>query len=185
MQPLVSNSAIGATTREASSDDAPAIRQVLRVAFGREAEADLVDELRRTGGLVATLVAEAHGCVIGCVAFSPVTIEASASRQPAVALAPLAVIPSAQGCGVGTLLVRRGLHECRCQALTRVVVLGDPDYHGRFGFIPARRLGIVPPFPAPEDALQALELQPGALHGCSGTVKYHQAFTQQALWQSP
>lgn len=109
--------------------DRDAIDALLRVAFGGEDEARLVAELRRQGDLSLSLVAEAAGAVIGHLGLSPLTGDAEA-----LALAPLAVAPRAQGLGIGGALVHEALGWA---AETPMVVLGDPAYYGRFGFAPA------------------------------------------------
>ena len=54
----------------------------------------------------------------------------------------MAVLPEYQRKGIGSLLVRAGLEECRTLRHEIVVVLGHSDYYPRFGFVPARPKGI-------------------------------------------
>ena len=58
-----------------------------------------------------------------------------------VGLAPVAVLPARRRSGIAARLVREGLEACRERRRGFVVVLGDPAYYGRFGFLPAERLG--------------------------------------------
>jgi predicted N-acetyltransferase YhbS len=51
------------------------------------------------------------------------------------ALAPVAVAPSRQGCGIGGLVVRACLR--RAAPGLPVFVIGDPAFYERFGFEPA------------------------------------------------
>jgi putative acetyltransferase len=55
-----------------------------------------------------------------------------------------------------------------------VIVLGSPNYYPRFGFSAEKARHLVSPFPP--EAFMALELQPGALDGVAGRVKYPEAF---------
>lgn len=160
--------------RRERPDDADAIREILVAAFGREAEARLVDRLRASGKIACALVAEEKGRVLGHVVFS--AIAAGVNRAPGVALAPLAVMPAFQRLGIGSALVSAGLERLRQEKGQRVLVLGDPAYYTRFGFVPASRFGLTCPFPAPEDAFMAIELQPGAFNGVSGMVRYGHEF---------
>jgi len=57
-----------------------------------------------------------------------------------------------------------------------VIVLGHAEYYPRFGFGPASRYGITSPFPAADESFLAIELQPGALSGCTGVVGYRPEF---------
>jgi putative acetyltransferase len=65
------------TIRREEPGDAASIHQVNLLAFGQPLEADLVDALRQSGGLIISLVAILDGCLVGHIAFSPVTITSS------------------------------------------------------------------------------------------------------------
>ncbi|MGH8206028.1 MAG: GNAT family N-acetyltransferase [Steroidobacteraceae bacterium] len=64
----------------------------------------IVDELRRTGNLTISLVADAAGSVVGHVAVSPVRVSGRASGW--FGLGPISVMPERQRRGVGSGLVR-------------------------------------------------------------------------------
>ncbi len=57
-----------------------------------------------------------------------------------------------------------------------VVVVGHPAFYPRFGFVPARPLGLRCEYPVDEEAFMVSELTPGALHGRRGVVMYAPAF---------
>ncbi|MCC7374214.1 MAG: N-acetyltransferase [Verrucomicrobiales bacterium] len=158
--------------------DIPVIHQVVEAAFGRAAEANLVDALRRGGGLSLSAVATFDGRVIGNVAFSPVTIGAGDKVTPGLALAPAAVDPEFQGRGIGTRLIGWALEECRRMDHRLIVVLGHPRLYHRFGFKDAESCGILSPFPVPPEVFMVLELIPGAAKGCSGQVRYRPELSQ-------
>lgn len=114
--------------RPEARQDQDLISALLTQAFGGEDEARLVKNLRDQADLSHSLVADAQGTIIGHVALSPIRAE-----RPAFALAPISVLPKAQGLGIGSALVRAAL-ELVPDAI--VVVLGDPAYYTRFGFRP-------------------------------------------------
>jgi putative acetyltransferase len=60
--------------------------------------------------------------------------------------------------------------------LEEIVVLGHPNYYPRFGFVPAKPLGIQWEHDVPEDVFMALALTENALDGVTGVVKYHPAY---------
>jgi putative acetyltransferase len=161
--------------RPETGTDHEAIRQVNRLAFGQEDEARLVDALRDGGHVRLSLVAEQAGQVVGHVLFSDLPIVTEAGTVPALALAPMAVLPGFQNQGVGSALVRRGLEACRDQGHRIVVVLGHPRYYPRFGFSPALAAALDSPFSG-KDSFMAAELVPGALAGVTGQVRYPPPF---------
>ena len=156
--------------------DHEAVAQLLTDAFGGPAEARLVDLLRATDDYVPdlTLVADIDGEVVGHIAFSRVRV----GEETALALAPMAVAPTHRRSGVGTALARAALERAADRAEAAVIVLGHPEYYPRFGFVPAGRFGIVPPWPdIPDDAFLALPL-PAYTEACRGVVVYPPAFDE-------
>jgi putative acetyltransferase len=120
--------------REEQLGDVDGIRAVHSAAFGRTAEADLVDQLRDGGFIVSSLVAVLNGRCVGNLVFSRIAISGADGDIPAVALAPVAVLPECQRHGIGTKLIEAGLERCRSLGRTVALVLGHPDYYRRFGF---------------------------------------------------
>lgn len=157
-------------------DDFNTVNTLLRASFGREAEARLVDRLRASGKIVSALVAEEKQRILGHVVISKVSVDAEGGEVDALALAPLAVEPAFQRLGIGSALVSAGLECCRLGKHARVLVLGDPVYYARFGFVPAVRFGLKSPFPAPENSFMVIELEPGAFAKVSGTARYGHEF---------
>lgn len=172
------------TARPERPEDAPAVGEVNRRAFGRAAEAELVDALRRALRRAAvpwiSLVAEDGGRVAGHIVFSPVTIEGEAGASLAMGLGPMAVLPGCHNIGIGSALVRAGLEACRRAGHLVVVVLGHPRYYPRFGFLPARARGLRCEYDVPDDVFMVAELEPGALAGRTGLVRYHPEFARSA-----
>jgi putative acetyltransferase len=93
-------------------------------------------------------------------------------------LAPMAVLPEYQKQGVGSSLVRDGLVEVHRTGFNIVVVLGHPDYYPRFGFFPASQMQLRSEYPVPNEVFMVIELEPGALKGKHGLVKYHPEFAR-------
>jgi putative acetyltransferase len=164
--------------RHEKPSDVAAIHHVNEQAFNRPAEANLVDTLRARAKVSLSLVAVEGDRIVGHILFSPVSIETAEKTVSAIGLAPMAVLPEFQRQGIGSLLVRSGLAECREAGHLVVVVLGHPEYYPRFGFVPATRHGIKSEFDVPDEVFMIMELSEGALSGCAGTAKYQPEFSE-------
>jgi putative acetyltransferase len=157
-----------------------AIREINVLAFGRETEAELLENLRNSRDFAPelSLVAIKDRRVVGHILFSPIAIHTNKEVFSALALAPMAVHPEVQSQGIGSELVRQGLDRCRNQGHSIVVVVGHPKYYPRFGFTAARVKGLEVPFPVPDEAFMVLELVSGAMNGITGMIIYPQEFLE-------
>lgn len=161
--------------RPERESDWPAVHAVNMAAFGRPAEADLVDAVREQCCPVVSLVAEEDGEIIGHILFSPVTLSGHADAM-IMGLGPLAVWPAHQRQGIGSALALAGLERCRELGAGAVVVLGHASYYPRFGFKTSTCFGIRSAFDVPEEAFMVVELLPGYLNNRSGVAHYHPVF---------
>ncbi|MHC4063624.1 MAG: GNAT family N-acetyltransferase [Planctomycetota bacterium] len=167
--------------RAEGRDDYAAIEEVNRLAFGQDDEARLVNALRQTPAFdpALSLLAVQAEQIIGHILFSPIHIETDPGMVPALALAPMAVVPKLQRRGIGTRLVLQGVQVCRRHGHDIVVVVGHPDFYARFGFVPAASFGLRAPFDVPEEAFRILALgRPESLQRISGVVRYPPAFNE-------
>ena len=157
-------------------EDSSSIRRVNELAFGRPAEADLVERLRHACADALSLVAD-DGTVVGHIVFTPVTWEGTRSHVIGMGLAPMAVLPDRQRQGIGSQLVRQGLHILRERHCPFVVVVGHPEYYPRFGFEPASKFGLVSQGEGmPDAAFMAVVLDRHAMAGGSGVARYRDEF---------
>ena len=138
------------TFRPEQPEDVSAVRRVHEAAFPTAAEADLVDRLRANGKAAVSLVAQYEREIIGHALFTAVTFDPPADVV-AFGLAPMAVLRGHEKHAVGRRLVQNGLAECHTRGACLVVVLGEPDYYGRFGFERASRHGLRNEFGAEDD----------------------------------
>jgi putative acetyltransferase len=160
--------------RNESVEDEAAILAINEAAFGGPDEAVLVDRLRDGGHALISLVAEVNAGIVGHIMFSRMWIRSATGLVPAVALAPVAVLPKYQRRGIGGRLIRYGLELLREQGEKIAIVVGHPDYYPRFGFSTDRTRRLSSTFPA--DAFMAMELSAGVLDGVEGAVVYPPAF---------
>ncbi|MEK9662517.1 MAG: N-acetyltransferase [Alphaproteobacteria bacterium] len=173
--------------REAGAADAAAIDAILHTAFDSDVEAGLVRDLVAdpTAAPSLSLIAEDDaGTAVGHVLFSHVRIEGAAGVRGAI-LAPLAVVPGAQGKGAGRALVETGLRWLAAAGADLVFVLGDPAYYGRFGFAPAAPHGLAAPYTLPPAYAEAWMVR--ALRDDVPDVASHivcaDALMRPELWQ--
>lgn len=162
-----------------TSQDFIQIRKINIEAFGRTAEADIVDKLREHCPDILSLVAEDDGAILGHILFSPVNIEGQGVKHNGMGLGPMAVLPSRQNQGIGSKLIRAGLKILRKRGCAFVIVLGHTKYYPKFGFEPASKYGIICQWPrVPDEAFMVLELSRGTLSGIKGTAKYCDEFNE-------
>lgn len=154
-------------------EDVPSIHRVVAAAFGREAEADLVDLLRSRGEVELSLVATEDLSIVGHVLLSEVSLDPTPQPRVTVwGVAPVSVAPAAQGRGVGSRLITAAITEAREQGVDALVLLGEPEYYHRFGF-ETTHLGNE--YGAREHFM-ALELKRACLEGIEATARYVGSF---------
>lgn len=167
------------TIRPETTADLPAIYAINQQAFeGRTAEPGLVNAIREGEGFIPELsmVAEVDGRPVGHILFSPISITTQGGEIPALALAPMAVLPAFQNGGIGSELVRAGLEAARQMGHAIVIVLGHPNFYPRFGFSASLARALECPYGDCGEAWMAQELVEGALAGVRGRVVYPAAF---------
>ena len=124
----------GLQLRPEAAGDVEAIAALTTSAFAGNphasgTEADIIARLRASGALAVSLVAEAGGSLVGHVAFSP-------TNHPGwFALGPISVAPGVQKRGIGTELIGAGVADLRMKGASGCILMGDPAYYGRFGFL--------------------------------------------------
>ncbi|MGQ9723255.1 MAG: GNAT family N-acetyltransferase [Candidatus Jordarchaeum sp.] len=164
--------------RSEEPEDYSEISEMHSLAFEQDNEARLVEVLRSSPDFIheLSLVAVLNGLIVGHILFSKIIIQSENRRVSALALAPMAVRPKYQNSGIRSQLVIKGIKECRSLGYGIVIVIGHPDYYPRFGFKPARALGVKTSFDVPDQAFLIREVIPSALDSVSGTVVYPSSF---------
>lgn len=168
-----------AVIRPETPSDAAAVHRVLLEAFGGPVEAALVDALRCSPAFVPelSLVAKQGGLVVAHLLFTRAGLAGGPPDVPLLALGPVGVLPEHQRRGIGSRLIREGLAAAAALGYAAVVLVGHPDYYPRFGFRPARSLGLQLPFDVPDEVAMALVLDPGAASSLRGAVIYPPEFS--------
>ena len=159
--------------RNETHDDVRAITEVTIAAFktlaiSRHTEQFIIEALRAAQALTVSLVAEMNGCVVGHIAFSPVTI--SDGTPDWYGLGPVSVLPEHQRKGIGKALINEGLSRLKAMKAQGCCLVGNPEYYQQFGFRNVAGLALegVPP-----EVFFALSFN-GQVP--QGTVAFHEGF---------
>ncbi len=148
--------------------DTPEIEALLDLCFAPGRTALSSYRLREGVAPVAELclmMRNDYGVPVGAIRYWPVRV----GDAPVLLLGPVAVHPTAQGEGLGALLMRESLERAARSGWQRVMLVGDLPYYARFGF--ARLGGVEMPPPTNPDRVLGLELTPGAWQGVTGLVE--------------
>ncbi len=158
---------------------APPIETLLDKAFGKDRRNKRSYHFRAGIKDIKDLrfVAHTHSELVGTIRFWPVDIAVSFDNSDidttsqALLLGPLGVSPELQGRGIGAALIEHGIHAARTQGFKIVILVGDLNYYGRFGFGPATDLQHHITMPGEQDhRVLVRELQNGALEGMRGII---------------
>ncbi len=101
---------------------------------------------------------------------------ATVATSSVVAVGPIGVLPEDQGVGIGSALMNTLLTAADAAGVPMVVLLGSPQYYGRFGFRPAQELGVISPEPRWGEAFQARPLT-AYTPAVAGRFQYAPAFS--------
>jgi putative acetyltransferase len=159
--------------RDETGADIDAITEVTIAAFNtleisKHTEQFIIEALRAAKALTVSLVAEEDGCVIGHIAFSPVTI--SDGTQNWYGLGPVSVLPEHQRKGIGKSLIQEGLSRLKNLNAQGCCLVGHPDYYRKFGF---KNISGFVHEGVPEEVFLSLSFDE---HIPQGTVTFHEGF---------
>jgi putative acetyltransferase len=167
--------AVAVDIREERPADIPAIREVNRLAFRQGQEGELIDSLRVNGGVLLSLVAISHGQIVGHILYTPIVV---GDRFIGAALGPIAVHPDYQRQGIGSELIKTGNRQLEDAGCAFIIVVGHAEFYPRFGFRPARPLGITCEWEVPDDVFMVLIIDQSKTAGMSGLAQYRSEFSR-------
>jgi predicted N-acetyltransferase YhbS len=160
--------------RPEETADIDDIYELNRLVFGQDNEARLVDHIRQGPNFIPqlSLVAYSDEQLIGYILFSKITVANGDFKHESLGVTSMVVHPEHQKRGMGAKLLTTGLQIATELGYTDVFVFGHEFYFPKFGFLPAARWNIKPPFDVPAEVFMALELIPNALLNVSGIVEF-------------
>jgi len=136
--------------RVAQETDLESILKVIETAFSDEENKvimNLVQGLHQetTSPSIKSLVVEDENQILGYVSYSPIFLKSDSSISGYI-LAPLAVSPEHQKQGIGSNLIKSGIDILTKDGAGVLLVYGDPNYYGRFGFNEEIGRIFIPPY---------------------------------------
>lgn len=156
------------------------VREANVHAFGgRDDEANLVLRIRMSDGFIPylSLVAETDGRIVGHLLLSKAAVVNEEDSNEVIVLAPIAVLPEYQRQGIGSQLITEGLLRCKELGFGLVMLIGHPTYYPKFGFKPARPIGLeLKQFEVPDDVFMVYEVLENTRRRIEGELQYPKAF---------
>jgi len=120
------------------SRDFAEIDALLDAAFGPERSGKSSNILRESNPALAAFsqVIRMAGHIVATVRFTPVHVHDSlfGAHANALLLGPLAVRPGMQSGGLGSKLMDYALKMVDAAGYKTIILVGDAEYYGRFGF---------------------------------------------------
>lgn len=129
-----------------STVDGDAVEALLDRAFGADRHLRTAYKVRGASAPIAALSLAAidrDGELIGTIQCWPIRLHGDdGAVRPLVMIGPVAVDPARQRDGIGRQLVMRALAAAQAEGLDQALMLiGDPEYYGRFFGFDASRTG--------------------------------------------
>lgn len=120
----------------ATADDRPEIEALLDAAFGPDRLQRTAQRLRDGSQPLAglSLVARDDGRLEGSIQLWPIELVTDTAPEPLILLGPVAVAADARKIGLGRRLIAASLAAADAAGHDAVMLIGDLDYYGRFGF---------------------------------------------------
>lgn len=161
-------------TRETTADIAEREALLDRV-MGEGRKRKSSEKLRRkrlpADGL-ALIARDENGIMVGTVRLWHISAgkKPDGKNVPALLLGPLAVETSLAGRGVGSALMRQAIESAKQFGHKAILLVGNPEYYTRFGFIGGKTDALAMPGPVERHRFLALELENNYLSGAAGLL---------------
>lgn len=168
--------------QQETPSDYQMVENLIKSAFKTAPHSDgnehlLVNQLRNSPSFIPELSLIAKigneketSKIVGHILLTKIQI----NNHTELALAPLSVLPEYQNQGIGKALINQAHTKAKALGFNAIVLLGEPNYYGKFGYQTASDFNITAPFDVPNEYYQVLFLSDKT--DICGTVVYDQAF---------
>lgn len=134
--PLIADRQVVSLPLPLASFPEAAVDRLLDAAFGAERRGRTAYRIRAGMDWLPALsfgIADANGALIGSLQSWPVALHrADGTQAPLIMVGPVAVDPALQRAGHGRALMDAAVTAARRQACDPLMMIGDPEYYGRF-----------------------------------------------------
>lgn len=121
----------------ASARYGAAIETLLDDVFGSDRHGRtayrLRDGVRAVDGL-SFVALDGEGALIGSIQLWPIELATETDVHALTLLGPVAVAKNLQGTGIGAALMETAIAAADAMGRSAIVLIGDAEYYGRFGF---------------------------------------------------
>lgn len=157
-------------SRAAIAADLPAVEALHDVVFGPGALTRASYRVRERQPVLSPFcrVLFHDGQLIAAIRYTAIRV---GGESNALMLGPLVVVPAFAGRGHARRLIAESLETARAAGIALIVLVGDPLYYARHGFVRSPPGRISMPSPVDAGRLLVLELSAGAAAGYEGRVE--------------
>lgn len=168
-----------------SNSDIETLVNVHLLAFGEDEGAEVAQLARAFLALPDTISisVERDGKVAGNVLFTPFVFPEH-PKTKCYLLAPCAVLPDHQGCGIGKELIETSIAHLKSIGTDAVFVLGVPAFYPRYGFAPTDKQTPYPDLLTMPESWMALDLTAGSVASLSGKPVAAEPIMQPEYWDT-
>ncbi|MFC3714163.1 GNAT family N-acetyltransferase [Sphingoaurantiacus capsulatus] len=117
-----------------------------------------------------SLIGRERGRLVGSIQYWPCELWDGERAHALTLLGPVAVAPDLQGTGLGKQLMTESLAQADAAGHGVIILIGDPEYYGRFGFEAAPTAAWAVPGPVERRRLLA-RLAPGVTLPVAGELR--------------
>lgn len=139
----------------------------------------VINKIRKADAFIKELdfVACDNEIIVGNIIYSKAKVINEKNHQfEILCMGPLGVLPSYQGKGIGSLLMKHSIGIAKALGYNGVVIFGNPNYYHNFGFENAKKYKIQTSWGDNFEEFMALELYEDSLKGISGKFYESSAF---------
>lgn len=135
-------------------------------------EQNFIDRLRKSDNYLPELAftAEENSEIIGHIMLTKTTIKGEDKTHEELILAPLTVRLDQRNKGLGGKLIAYAEQEAKNKGYQAIILIGDPEYYTRYGFVQASKFGIVPDQEIPLEYVLVKKINQAELADLAGTA---------------